>query len=394
MFLFIKNQFRQILSGGFDIFFFKFAKLIKLILANLLALLFLPLSIFIQLLSKYILIRFSELPTNRIGHFALETDLYLTKKKIGKKKYIDLFCVQYLDNFICNKKLYDYFKKKVTILPSLFIYPLILNAIYYKVFSSQFFKLNRIAGDREVDNIICKTNPNLILSDSDKKIGEQFLFKISNLGPKIKFVILIVRDSEYLDKKFKKDWSYHNYRDGNVDDYILACEELTKHGYYVFRMGHIVKNKIKTNNPMIIDYATNGMRTELLDIYLADKCDFCISNSTGYDALPIILRKPILFINYTPVALLATFSDKNLITIRHHYSKRFNRRLSLKEIFDQDISLLLKTSDFLNKEIVLEDNSPEEIRDATIDMKEFIAQTNIKDCKLNKIFWNIYSMLS
>jgi putative glycosyltransferase (TIGR04372 family) len=54
-------------------------------------------------------------------------------------------------------------------------------------------------------------------------------------------------------------------------------------------MGEIVKKKIKTKNPMIIDYATNGMRTELLDIYLAAKCDFCIypSEYEGF-GIPIL----------------------------------------------------------------------------------------------------------
>lgn len=84
MFAYLRNQFKQILNGDAGIFYYKFRKIIKIIIANLLALLFLPLSFFLQFVSNYILIRFSEIPSNRIGHFALETDLYLTKKKYTK----------------------------------------------------------------------------------------------------------------------------------------------------------------------------------------------------------------------------------------------------------------------------------------------------------------------
>ena len=389
MFTYLKDQFEQIMHGGVEIVFGKFTKIIKIFLANLLAFLFLPLSFFIKFISKYILIRFAEIPSNRIGHFAMETDLYLTKKKLNKSKCIDIFSVQYFDNYICNKKLYNLFKKKILILPSFFIYPFIINSKYYKIFSNQSFKLNN-SNDRDVSNILRKTNPNIILDQSDIETGDKFLYKISSLGPKIKFAIIIVRDSEYLNKKFKKNWSYHDYRDGNINDYILACEELTKRGYYVFRMGEIVKKKIKTKNPMIIDYATNGMRTELLDIYLAAKCDFCISNITGYDSVPAIFRKPILYTNTTVLGHLPTFSEKYLITIRHHYSKKLNKRLSIKEIFENNIFSLFKTSEFLSKKIILEDNSPEEIRDAAIEMIELITRPIQKNCKYNKVFWDIY----
>ena len=37
--------------------------------------------------------------------------------------------------------------------------------------------------------------------------------------------------------KFSKNWSYHDYRDGEVDDYLEACKKkLTDLGYYFFRM--------------------------------------------------------------------------------------------------------------------------------------------------------------
>ena len=62
---------------------------------------------------------------------------------------------------------------------------------------------------------------------------------------KKKIVCLIVRNDAYckspfneskLNKEFVKDWSYHNYRDCNVESFKLAYEFLANEGYKVFRM--------------------------------------------------------------------------------------------------------------------------------------------------------------
>ena len=111
---------------------------------------------------------------------------------------------------------------------------------------------------------------------------------------------LIVRDSGYLNRHINKEnlnrWGYHNFRDGDVDKYVLAAEELTLRGYYVFRMGSNVKKPLKSSNPKIIDYANSKIRSDFMDIYLGAKCSFCISTSCGFDAIPVVFRRPIAYV--------------------------------------------------------------------------------------------------
>ena len=140
-------------------------------------------------------------------------------------------------------------------------------------------------------------------------------------------------------------------------------------------MGEIVKKKINiTDNSKIIDYATNGMRTELLDIYLAKKSFFCISNSTGWDALPQIFRRPILFSNYTPFGSISTFSKQFMFTTRHHFSKKLNRKLSLKEIFENGLSNASRKENYTDKNVVLLNNSKEEITESVLEMENFVKK--------------------
>ena len=397
---FFRSQYDQLKKGGITVLIIKIVKLIGVIWFYSLSFIYLPINVLLLLISKLVLIRFAEIPTNRIGHFAMEVDLYITNIKSLNKKTIDIFCLQIDDNFVSNQKLFDEFKKHILVLPRILILPLILNAKHYKIFSSQTFPLTKNR-DKDLDHIVDKTPINLTLSNEDIKIGEEFLSKIGNGNKKIKFVIMIIRDSSYLNNYFNtankinsKDWSYHNFRDGNVDDYLPACEELTKLGYYVFRMGQVVSKKMDTKNPMIIDYASNGMRTELLDIFLASKCEFCISNGTGYDALPMIFRKPIIICNYAPVGFIPSYSKKFLITIRHHYSKKLNRRLNLKEIFDEQLANIEKADGFKNKDLILQDNTPLELKEAILEMESFVKNKEYENSNiLNNEFWKVYSSM-
>lgn len=79
---------------------------------------------------------------------------------------------------------------------------------------------------------------------------------------------MFLRESEAIGWTKSRDWSYHNYRDSDVSTYIKAAEAIAEMGYTVFRMGALVKEPLVSKHPKVIDYATNGMRTEFLDIFL------------------------------------------------------------------------------------------------------------------------------
>ena len=146
-----------------------------------------------------------------------------------------------------------------------------------------------------------KFKPHISFNEKEELKGKKILNEFG-IPENAKFVCLIVRDSAYLDRyknQTLKDFSYHNYRDGDIDKYLLAAEELTKRGYYVFRMGVKVNKPLKSSNTKIIDYANSKMRSDFMDIYLGANCRFCISTSCGFDSIPYIFRKPIAYVEQT-----------------------------------------------------------------------------------------------
>ena len=155
------------------------------------------------------------------------------------------------------------------------------------------------------------------------------------------FVCLNVRDAKFLQESEplgwskNRDWSYHNYRDTEIRDYVVAAETLANMGYLVFRMGAIVAKPLESSHPLIFDYATNGMRTDFLDIYLAAHCKFCVSTGTGWDSVPQIFRRPTLYVNFTPIFPEACIVRDLTIYPKILVDSKTGKDLTLNQIFSK-----------------------------------------------------------
>jgi putative glycosyltransferase (TIGR04372 family) len=395
MILFIKRQIIEIYNGGRVVLFDKLIITYKILLnfiCNLsLCIIFLPIIIFIRLISPFFIIRFGELITSRIGHLAANTELYLCEKdeeiNIPKKPYFDIFYAK--DSLNSNKYLLNKWKNLINIWPRLLINPLCIlnNIIPY----GNIHKIgNNLNSDRDILNLLDKYPAHINFTEDEEKFGKIFLEKIGIFN-NTKFVCLLVRDSAYLNMHLKNiNTRYHNYRDCNIENYILVSEELTKRGYFVIRMGVKVNSIFNTQNPMIIDYANNGMRTEFLDIYLGAKCDFCISTSSGWDAIPLIFRRPIIYAPIVPLGYFFTFSKRYSAITKHHYYINEKRELTFSEIFEMGYGFSLTSEEFTNKGIQLIENTQEEIRDLVIefvDKSNNIWESETNDEYLQDLFW-------
>jgi putative glycosyltransferase (TIGR04372 family) len=355
------------------------------------SLFYLPISIIFLLLMAvvrpFIVVRIGNLPSSRIHHFAVNTELFLLKDKNKNKKTIDIF---YCENFISNKFLKKKWKEKIYI-GNRFLFSQINFLV--SIFLNKNIHLMELDTDRDTENFFCNSKPLLKLSDEEKSKGFEELKKIG-LSKNDKFICLMNRDSSYLAKTFPGvDWSYHNYRDSKIDNYLLAAETLTKRGYFVFRMGSITKNKIETNNEKIIDYANSEFKSEFLDLFLMENCKFGITGNVGLDGLFRTFRKPSVICSMVPIGYLATYRNDWVHLFKKHFSLKKNRNLSLNEIFDLGLASSLRTEDFKKKNIELIENTPEEIRDAVIELDDRLNnkfEENEEQKNLQKKFWYLY----
>jgi len=397
-FNFIHRQYFQIRQGGWPVFSRKVINAFRIYLILLLtAPLTIPFLLAMRLLRPWLLIRINPLRSDKIGAFAANLELYICERDAGinvpKRSYMDL-CFH--AGRLSNKQLAIMWGRHLRIWPAWLV--------------GSVSKLNKLFpggsihavgpnthADRDVHNLIDRFPPHLSFLPEENELGEISL-RALGIPMGAPFICLNVRDSAYLSDprsstNAKYDWSYHNYRDCNIQSYTHAAQELANRGYYVVRMGAVVKEAMSVAHPMIIDYATNGMRSDFMDIYLAAKCEFCISTGTGFDALPFIFRRPIVYVDHVPLGSIYIFSSKFLVTTKKHWLRDKSRFMTFREIFESGAGYFSFSSQYEDIGIDLIESTPGEIAAVVLEMESRLKgtwKTTEEDEVLQHRFWEIF----
>ena len=394
---FILKQITDIKNRGKYEFFRKIYLLLKLIFTSPIFILAIFPCILIRLISPWVIIRIEKFPTSNFGDFLELPTMYHCKKKLNldfqKNKCLDFVYFDF-KNKIYNKQLAKMWKKKFNFLPWYLLYPLDISLKFLPGWRKHTIEIFSSGNTKDTDNLIERYQP-LDFTNEEKRYGKNILSKFG-LKSEDKFVCLVVRDKAFQKIKISpryRDWSYHNFRNQNIDNYMLAAHELTKRGYYVFRMGSVVEKPFSSDNKKIIDYANSNLRSDFMDIYIGANCSFCISSGTGFDYLPYCFRKPIAYSSFAPLGELHTYSEKHLHLVKHHILKKSKKKLSLSEIFSHGVAFAMDSKIFEENGVELKDNTPEEIKDLAIEMAEYVEfnkKLDTEDKELQETFKNLY----
>ena len=324
------------------------------------------------MLRPVILIQVHKVKDWRIGHFATNTEITRLKtvehNKNHRKKMITIY---YFGNKVSsNITLREMWSRN---LPSVRgHYGWLINEI-----SSKFPKVNSSSESTPVDF------DGLLLSE-DKPIfaftqqsGEDTKL-VKNLSKHSNFVCLNVRDSAFMTATRAKDMSHHNYRDSNIATYTAAAEALTEMGYTVFRMGAIVNDDLASTHPSVIDYATNGMRTEFLDIYLGANCTFCVSTGSGWDSVPTVFRRPLLFVNHLPIFGPSAITLPITIYPKILRDPKSLKPLTLIDLIEKKIATALNTAEYASAGVEIRDLTSEELVEAVTEMAQRVEGTFVE----------------
>jgi putative glycosyltransferase (TIGR04372 family) len=374
------------------VIFKKIRRALVIILKSPLYVLAITVVLALRIIRPWVLVRIGSLISSRIGHFGVNTELYLCEYDAGidqpSQRHIDLFYFKHLP--ICNQQLAKMWQRTIHIWPAWILAP-VARANFLVPGGEVHEAGNTTNSDRDVHNLLDKSGPHLEFTVEEESKGQANL-QLMGIPPGSPFVCLTARDSSYLEHHTPgSDSSYHNHRDVDIQNYVLAAEELASRGYFVLRMGAQVREPLSSHHHMVIDYASNGMRSDFMDIYLGAKCTFCVSCGTGFDALPQIFRRPVAFVNHVPIGLLITFQKNTIAITKHHISTVNDRELTLKEIVTEGLGSCLKTTEYDSKDILLVENTSEEIRDLVIEMDERLNdlwKTNEEDELLQQKFWS------
>ena len=232
--------------------------------------------IIIKFFSPFIKIRLASIDFSRIGDAGIVL-LWYNKMRYGNylKKKLDLFFITNTHDHI-NLQWYKMWKRTVKIIPfsSIWNKVLYLNKFLpnyrqhmipnYAVFANphgaklESWMVNELGENNLEDSKKIKSDY-IYFSEDEKIKGENYLEKIGIL--KNKFICFSNRDPGYLNFYAKnKDWSYHDYRDSKIENYLPAAEIMAKKNIYSLRMGVKVQSRINNKNSKIIDYASSSFQ--------------------------------------------------------------------------------------------------------------------------------------
>jgi len=370
-----------------------YIKLIKNLTINktkyiFLIFLFSPFLIFIVIIKPVFFVRFGNLSIQRIGNIS-SAERYLLDNMYKKRKARSLD-IWVIDNYICNKQTLVILKRKFLIIKELCIFYNVLKLIsrYINIYSKHIIGLTK---DHMVD--IDKYSCQLNLTRKEISKGESIL-KNFGIPKSAKIVCISCRDNLYLKKRYPlKNFSYHSYRDINVDNYIPAIRALIKKNYYVVRMGQISNKKINIKSKKFIDYPFHPLKNDFMDFFFAYKCYFWVCSNTGLDEIAKVFRKPLIDLNMAPLAGLKVTSKKTLLCLKIHKNYN-NKKLSLNEIFDSGVGKSCYSKEFRKKKIILNELTANQVKAIVLEMTELMKNSwkikNKNDLKLQKKFKKLY----
>jgi len=345
----------------------------------------LPIVVLCRLCRLFRVVRFGFFTVDRIGHFSFDVEYYLVETAVERrtKPHIDLF---YFMGTPANTSFASISRRSLNV--NSLVRPLYLaNNLLPGGAAHRILPARELTASRDKLGLLASVPSQLAFNVEEVEMGRNYLQELG-LAHDDKYVCLIIRDSKYLTETFvERDWSYHNFRDTNINDYNEAIVALVQKGYWVFRMGKVVHHPLEVKHSRVIDYATSELRCDLLDVWLTANCYFAVSTGLGLDSIADIFRRPMVFVNYLPLIDMETWGP--YITV----PKALTWCASGKplNLFEQIRHSSLNGHYYNEKGIDINDLSGDQIKNAVLEMETRLSGKWLDtraDENLQKTFWD------
>jgi len=345
-----------------------------------------PFVIGMRAIFPWTIIRFGYIRNDVIGHNVFNPEYYLSEYDFNNLTSLDFFYFDDINNH--PNSYWPIMLKKYLKINRVFKY---IDQVNRFIPGGQRHVVLQSASSRDLHGYLENTRQHINFMSSEDLKGFKFL-KALGLKQSEKFICLIVRDSKYKNtcqSDLNSSWSYHNFRDCDIDTYNKTALELAQKGYWVIRMGKSVHKKFKAKHDRIVDYAKNVDRSDFLDIWLFANCHFAISTGTGIDSVADIFRRPVVYANYDSMVHLVLWSN-SISVPKKLFCEKQGRYLNLTESLRHSYMRASMYSENLIKVVDLDEI---EIRDVVMEMENRLSHSWLdsqKDMELQERFMSIY----
>jgi len=323
-------------------------------------------AILLRVLRPIVTIRFRNLPADEIGPLTVVSQHYLRIKETQqKKRQLDFW---YLKDSVkvSNDYMLNFVKSLIKIHRSRFIE--LVAAISEKLRGAQHHQIESEIRITLLEGVGKK----LKLPQKDRDSSSEYVKKIG-IDPQKEFIALMVRDGAYKSDIVQANTQVRTdkeiYRNQNINDYLQVAEKFASMNVQIVRMGAKVERPFTSNSPLIIDYASTGMRTEAADIYLASECAMCISTNLGFDHIAAMSGKLRVITNQALIIQASTlFYSTDVFILQRFIERSSGRLLTLSESLQfAEIRNLDWYHKVIDRGLDFVRNTPEEILEASLE---------------------------
>ena len=357
----------------------------------------LPILLIFDLISYFFSFKLCEINVSRLGHATVYVEGFLLNKKyFNNDEFKNHKIFFYFSHPIINKQITKMIRRVLPIYGPSFILSSLCKALRFWNKKKYILEFKYSLKSNHIQNRISEIykKPNLYFIEKELLEAKKLLKKFG-VEKNDKWICIHNRDSAFLDKNFpNKNWNYHSFRYFSVNNLLDAAEYFANKGFYVFRMGAIQKEKLKSNNQKIIDYAFSEIKCDLLDIYILANCEFYFGGESGPSDIAFTFLRPCYGVNFPPTYLYMSrphlpwiFIFKRLRDIRN------NKLLSLRQIYNNGLNGVYDSAIFKEKNFELIENSRVTIKEFSVEaLKDYNGELieNNSDIYNQKTFWDIY----
>lgn len=317
--------------------------------------------------------RFVSFYGERIGHLAIEPDLFIKEGVLGMRPtFKEIWLVSRSAN-IANRCLLSYWAKHIRVVQS----PLLA------------WLLRPCARDRQlsynVDHYLVALNqtslyprmqiawqerpPLLCLEPADAERGWKALRSLG-IPEGAWFVCVHNREAGFS----PSDDASHTYRNASIESYFPAMQLIAEQGGWCVRMGDKSMRPLRPM-PQVIDYAFHEAKSQWMDVFLCAQARCFLGCSSGLAIVSTVFGVPVGMANQVPLANILPPGSRDLGIPKLYWSNAQKRLLTFREVFSESSSNYRFTHLYAEAGITLVDNSPDEICELGRELLEIAAGT-------------------
>ena len=350
-------------------------KALKTFLQFGLRLLALPVVFIFYLLRKYIVVEFVLPNVTLFGHLALEPEKVLSTvatqgpRPVGEPKRVLIWSLGKSKDQV-NRALVKIWRRELFVLPSAIVDAMHRASKWLPNFEMRVLQFDKL---HENDHVLDSCESHLKFTSSEVKVGEKYLRNVGIEQGK-PYICLIVREAAWAPPTTGPS-SSGTLRSRSFEDFLLAADALADLGVAVIKLG--ATGTFKTAGTKIIDYANSKDKSEFLDVYLPAHAKCVVSTMSGPDAVALVGRVPVLYIDIAQYSLC--FAGTRLVTWvpARLISQKSGRAMSLSETFESGAGRFLGSTAFEQAGIKIEQSSPEQIRDYCLDFYQSLTNQKL-----------------